>query len=149
MLTVFVALAASAVGAAIVARHRAQAAADLAALGGAALAVQGEQAACARAATLVADNGGGIVSCHLDGWDLMVAAEVVPSGVAAFAGAARASARAGPVADTMPTPVASGQPHQAGRVRLTDRVSAGPAPPRSTSFPPRLVRFVTAETLAS
>jgi secretion/DNA translocation related TadE-like protein len=113
MLTVFVALAASAVGAAVVARHRAQTAADLAALGGAALAVQGEPAACSRAATLVADNGGRIVSCHLDGWDLTVAAEVVPGGVAAFAGAARASARAGPVAGTMSTPVGRATPGQA------------------------------------
>jgi secretion/DNA translocation related TadE-like protein len=113
MLTVFVALAASTVGAAIVARHRAQTAADLAALGGAALAVQGEPAACSRAATLVADNGGRIVSCHLDGWDLIVAAEVVPGGVAAFAGAACASARAGPVAGTRSTPVGRATPGQA------------------------------------
>jgi secretion/DNA translocation related TadE-like protein len=108
VLTVVVALAASAVGAAIVARHRAQTAADLAALGGAALAVEGEQAACARAAMLVAENDGRIVACHLDGWDLTVAAEVMPSGVAAFAGAAHASARAGPVARSPLLPTGQG-----------------------------------------
>jgi secretion/DNA translocation related TadE-like protein len=98
LLTVFVAVAVAAVGAATVARHRAQAAADLAALGGAALAVAGEPAACARATALAADNGGRILSCRLDGWDLIVSVEVMPAGIAALAGTARASAKAGPVA---------------------------------------------------
>ena len=97
LVIVVAALAAVAVGAAIVARHRAQAAADLAALAGAAHAVEGQDAACAWAARLAADNGGQLVACSLDGWDLTVSAAVAPAGVAALAGTASASARAGPV----------------------------------------------------
>jgi secretion/DNA translocation related TadE-like protein len=102
LVTVLMALAVAAAGAAMVARHRAQAAADLAALGGAGHAVEGEETACAAAAELVADNGGRMVSCHLDGWDLTVTAEVVPANVAALAGSAHASARAGPVESRAP-----------------------------------------------
>jgi secretion/DNA translocation related TadE-like protein len=103
LVTVLVAMAATAVGAAIVARHRAQAGADLAALAGAAHAVEGEEVACARAAELVQANGGRMVACHLEGWDLTVSAEVVPASVAALAGTAHASARAGPVEGEAPT----------------------------------------------
>ena len=49
LVTVLVAIASAAVGAAIVARHRAQAAADLAALAGALAALDGVEVACARA----------------------------------------------------------------------------------------------------
>ncbi len=100
LVSLSLALASAAVGAAIVARHRAQSAADLAALGGAVVAIQGTGPACGRAASLVAANGGRLVSCRLDGLDVIVTAEVTPAGVAAFAGAARASARAGPVSPT-------------------------------------------------
>jgi secretion/DNA translocation related TadE-like protein len=79
---------AAAVASAVVARHRAQAAADLGALAGAAHAGRGEAAACARAAELVRANRARPVGCHLDGLDLVITAEVGP---------ARAQARAGPV----------------------------------------------------
>jgi secretion/DNA translocation related TadE-like protein len=84
------------VGAATVARHRAQAAADLAALGAALLAWDGEATVCARAAELSAANGARLVACRLDGLDVIVTVEVAPE-VLAGVGAAQASARAGPV----------------------------------------------------
>jgi len=96
LLTVLVALASSAAGAAMVARHRAQAAADLGALAGAGRAMEGEDAACLRARGIVAANSARLVACRLDGFDLTVTTEVSPAGVAGLAGTARASARAGP-----------------------------------------------------
>jgi len=96
LLTVLVALASSAAGAAMVARHRAQGAADLGALAGAGRAIEGEDAACQRAGDIVSANGARLVGCRLDGFDLTVTAQVSPAGVAAIAGTARASARAGP-----------------------------------------------------
>jgi secretion/DNA translocation related TadE-like protein len=86
-------VALAAVGSALVARQRAQAAADLGALAGATLVIQGEAAACGRAGELVGANGGRLGACRADGLDLVVTAEVEVAGV----GTARASARAGPV----------------------------------------------------
>jgi secretion/DNA translocation related TadE-like protein len=100
LVAIMLAALAAAVGAAIVARHRAQSAADLGVLGGAVFAVAGEPAACERAADLVQANGGRLVSCQLEGWDLVVSVEVRPSRVAAWVGVAQASARAGPVEDS-------------------------------------------------
>jgi secretion/DNA translocation related TadE-like protein len=97
LITVLVALAVVAAGTAMVARHRAQAAADFGALAGALHAIEGDAPACAQAAELVAANGGRLAACQLDGLDVTVTAEVAPAGVAAFAGLARATARAGPV----------------------------------------------------
>ncbi len=95
LVLVLVAAATALAGAAMAARHRAQAAADLAALAGALLAWDGEPAACDRAADISARNGAQLVACRLDGLDLVVTAEVTG---AAHVGVARASARAGPVA---------------------------------------------------
>jgi secretion/DNA translocation related TadE-like protein len=96
LLTVLVALGSAAAGAGVVARHRAQSAADLAALAAAARAAEGEEAACGRADEIATVNGAHLVACRLEGFDVTVTAEVTPAGVAAFAGSARASARAGP-----------------------------------------------------
>jgi secretion/DNA translocation related TadE-like protein len=85
---VLLGVVAATVASAVVARHRAQAAADLGALAGASRAAQGEAVACARAAELVRANRARLVGCRLDGLDLVVTAEV---------GLARATARAGPV----------------------------------------------------
>jgi secretion/DNA translocation related TadE-like protein len=85
------------VGAAHVASHRAQAAADLGALAGAARAIEGSAAACARAAELVAANGAGLVDCRLDGLDLTVTVQVSAAPMAGVGRAATATARAGPV----------------------------------------------------
>jgi secretion/DNA translocation related TadE-like protein len=92
---VVVAVTLALVAAATVARHRAQAAADLAALAAALRAWDGETAACARAAEMTARNGARLVACGLDGFDAVVTVEV-PAGVSRW-GLARASARAGPV----------------------------------------------------
>jgi len=96
LVVVLAAAALAAVGSATVARHRAQAAADLTALAAAQRAVEGETAACTRAAEVSALNGARLVACRLDGLDMIVTVDVVPAGGAAW-GAARASARAGPV----------------------------------------------------
>ncbi|WP_341865314.1 Rv3654c family TadE-like protein [Mycobacterium scrofulaceum] len=77
-------------GAVVVARHRAQAAADLAALAAAARLPAGAEAACARA-TAVARAMRTDASCAVDDLDVVV---TVRAGV--FGGAASAAARAGP-----------------------------------------------------
>jgi secretion/DNA translocation related TadE-like protein len=97
LLTVLVGLASAAAGAAVVARHRAQLSADLGALAGAAHILEGESMACQRATEVVVANGAHLVGCRVDGLDLLVAAEVTPAGIAALAGRARATARAGPI----------------------------------------------------
>jgi secretion/DNA translocation related TadE-like protein len=90
-------LAGAVLGAAHVARHQAQSAADLAALAGAARAVEGPQVACARAAELVMANGARLTGCTLDGLDLTVTVEVSPAPALDFGRPATATARAGPV----------------------------------------------------
>lgn len=77
------------------AQHRAQAAADLAALTGAAVAWDGQTAACDRAAAVSARAGARLVACRLEGLDVIVTVEV-PAGLGARR-SAEASARAGPV----------------------------------------------------
>lgn len=79
-------------GAVVVARHRAQAAADLAALAGAARLPSGSAAACARATDVARSMGIGAAQCAVEQLDVVVTVEV-PVG---FAGAATAAARAGP-----------------------------------------------------
>jgi len=103
LLTVAFGVAIAGVGAAVVARHQAQAAADLGALAGAMHALEGEDVACRHAAEIVAANGGRLTACLLSGFDVLVTAEVAPSGYAALAGTARASARAGPAAPHLAT----------------------------------------------
>ncbi len=87
-------------GAVLLARHRAQVAADLAALAGAALVLRGEQAACNRAIELVYANKAELVSCEVIGADLLVRVSFqVRAGPLLGAGTGRA--RAGPVAATI------------------------------------------------
>jgi secretion/DNA translocation related TadE-like protein len=88
------------VGAAVVARHQAQAAADLGALAAAVHAVEGQEAACARATAIVTANGGRMVSCQVEGLEAVVGAEVDAAGLAATFRPASAKARAGPVTST-------------------------------------------------
>jgi secretion/DNA translocation related TadE-like protein len=90
-------LAGAAVGAAHVASHRARSAADLGALAGAARAIEGSDAACARAAELVSDNDARLTDCRLDGLDLTVTVEVIAAPAAGLGMVATATARAGPV----------------------------------------------------
>jgi secretion/DNA translocation related TadE-like protein len=79
-------------GSVVVARHRAQAAADLAALAAAARLPSGVLAACARATAVAHEMRVDNTQCGVDGLDVVVTARVP----VAFAGVARAAARAGP-----------------------------------------------------
>jgi len=81
-------------GSAVGTRHRAEAAADLAAVAAAAHALEGLDAACAKAATVTAAMDVTLAVCRLDGWDAVV--EVNAAAMAAL-GSAHARARAGPV----------------------------------------------------
>jgi secretion/DNA translocation related TadE-like protein len=75
-------------GSAVVARHRAQAAADLSALAAAARLAQGVDAACSQAAVIADAMSAAVADCTVDGLDVVITVEV---------GKARAGARAGPV----------------------------------------------------
>ncbi|ORA09184.1 helicase [Mycobacterium angelicum] len=86
--------AAAYLGAAVVARHRAQSAADLAALAGAAWLPHGPTPACARATAVGREMRVTATRCVVDALDVVVTVEVA----VAFGGAARAAARAGPAA---------------------------------------------------
>lgn len=83
------------VGAAAVTRHRAEAAADLAALAVAAYALDGS-AACDRAGRVAGRMGVRLSRCALDGWDAVVEVAATPPGFIARFGTVSARARAGP-----------------------------------------------------
>ncbi|GGM05321.1 Rv3654c family TadE-like protein [Nakamurella endophytica] len=83
-------------GAAAIARHRAEAAADLGALAGAAKVLDGAAAACSAASALVARNGARLVECDLQGWDVVVRAEAAAA-VGVLSATVVGRARAGPV----------------------------------------------------
>lgn len=80
-------------GAAVVARHRAAAAADLGALAAASAAVQGRSAPCAEAAAIVSAGGSRLESCEVSGWEARV---VVSAAAGLLDQRATARARAGP-----------------------------------------------------
>ncbi len=81
-------------GAAVVARHRAQAAADLAALAAAQRLAAGPATACGHAKAVAAEMRINITGCAVDDLDVVVTTEVrLPVG---GWGSARAAARAGP-----------------------------------------------------
>ncbi len=83
-------------GAVTVARHRAEAAADMAALAAARLAPQGLDQACAAADQLSTRNGARLVDCRTTGLDVLVTVRIEMS-LAGLRGAAQAHARAGPL----------------------------------------------------
>jgi len=93
-------------GAAVVARHRAAAAADLAALAAAGWAVNGAEAACARAGDIARAMGATLAGCALDGWEAQVTVQVRPPFLPLVDGVAEARARAGP--EPTPPPGAAG-----------------------------------------
>jgi secretion/DNA translocation related TadE-like protein len=99
MMTALIAMtvACAYLGAAVIARHRAQAAADLAALAAAGRLVQGADAACAHAVALATAMDTSVVDCSAADLDVVVAVEVPVSLGRLGAGKARAVARAGPV----------------------------------------------------
>ncbi len=80
------------IGAVVVARHRAQAVADLAALAAAARLPAGAEAACAQASTVARAMRVDDVGCRVDDLDVVVTVHVA----AVFGGVAEAAARAGP-----------------------------------------------------
>lgn len=82
-------------GAAVVARHRAQSAADTAALAAAGALPSGVAAACARSEALTERLMVRQTSCSVEGLDVIVAVEA-PIGFAGGVVAAQAAARAGP-----------------------------------------------------
>ena len=84
-------------GSAVVARHRAQAAADLAALAAAARLPSGAVAACVRATAVARAMRVDDAQCRVDDLDVIVTVSITVRLGAAFRGAARAAARAGPV----------------------------------------------------
>lgn len=88
---------ASALAAVAVARQRAAAVADLAALAAAQHALEGPGAACARASRIAASDGGVVLRCTLVGDVVQVVAQVRPPGPLGRLGAATSRARAGPV----------------------------------------------------
>lgn len=88
--------AAVCLGSAVVARHRAQAAADLAALAAAAWLPSGTGAACQRAATVVRRMAAECADCRVDGLDVVVTVEIPVVFANWHVGPARAAARAGP-----------------------------------------------------
>jgi secretion/DNA translocation related TadE-like protein len=104
-------------GSAVIARHRAEAAADLAALAAAGVAVEGAEAACDRAGEVAAAMGGTVTSCGLVGWDALVEVRV-PTEVA-LPGIDGATGRA-----------------RAGPVPWTSAADLDPAPPVAEDIPP-------------
>ncbi|MEU7674501.1 Rv3654c family TadE-like protein [Micromonospora taraxaci] len=87
----------AAIAVAGMADQRAMVAADLGALAGAAMALDGDVAACASAADIVARNAGRMVGCHLDGLDVLVTVEVAFTPLPGLTRVATSTARAGPV----------------------------------------------------
>jgi secretion/DNA translocation related TadE-like protein len=82
---------------AVVTRHRAESAADLAALAAAATAVAGEDQACEEARWVTQQMDVDLRSCRLSGWDALVEVAAKPPAALSLFGPAAARARAGPV----------------------------------------------------
>lgn len=84
-------------GAVLVVRHRAESAADLAALAAAGRAVAGERFACDLAQRITDRARVRLVSCRLEAWDALVVVAADAGGPFSGAGTVTARARAGPV----------------------------------------------------
>lgn len=81
---------------ATVARHRVEAAADLAALAGAAEVLSGREVACGRAARIAAANGALVQTCELLDLDLRVTVKMAVA-IGPISASAVGRARAGPL----------------------------------------------------
>jgi secretion/DNA translocation related TadE-like protein len=79
-------------------RHRAESAADLAALAGAADAVSGTDVACGRAGEVARSNGAELTSCTWQGWAVTTTVTRPCGCLLSVAGPAVGRARAGPAA---------------------------------------------------
>lgn len=82
------------VAGAVIARHRVETAADLAALAGATRVLAGD--ACERAGVIAAANGARVDECTLDGLDVRIIVSA-PVSLGVLGGEVAARARAGPV----------------------------------------------------
>ena len=85
------------VGSAVIGRHRAQAAADLAAVAAAARLADGASAACSRASALALAMRTTVTQCVVEELDVAVTVEASVQFGRIDVGPARATARAGPV----------------------------------------------------
>jgi len=85
------------VGSAVIARHRAQAAADLAAVAAAVHLANGTGAACSQASTLARAMSAAVAQCVVEDLDVVVTVETSLPLQLIGVGPARATARAGPV----------------------------------------------------
>ena len=126
-------------GAALLARHRAESAADLAALAAAREAVRGEAPACRRAVEIAAAMGGEVARCRLVGWNALVEVRVVLP--FALPGLTTASGRA------MAGPSTAGQARvgersmgTAGRAAAARAVARGRAAPLAGRFAAPMAR---------
>jgi secretion/DNA translocation related TadE-like protein len=81
----------------VIARHRAQAAADLAALAAAVYVADGSDAACAHAASLAHAMGTTVTQCAVEHLDVIVTVDAAVALGRFGTGPARATSRAGPV----------------------------------------------------
>jgi secretion/DNA translocation related TadE-like protein len=88
-------------GTAAVAREQAETAADLGALAGAAVVLNGPDSACRAAATVVGLNGGAVSECTVDGADVLISV-TVDAAFGPMTRHAQARARAGPTARQSP-----------------------------------------------
>jgi secretion/DNA translocation related TadE-like protein len=88
------------VGAAVIARHRAQSAADLAALAAAGRLARGAEAACAHASAVAAAMHAAATDCIVEELDVVVSVDVRVELGRFGVGPARARARAGPAGTT-------------------------------------------------
>lgn len=93
---VSIALGIMVIGSAIVARHRAQASADLAALAAAGRLASGVEAACNAAASVAGAMHSAITTCRVEDLDVIVGVEVAVDLGRWGLGSARTAARAGP-----------------------------------------------------
>ncbi|HVQ52021.1 MAG TPA: Rv3654c family TadE-like protein [Mycobacterium sp.] len=84
------------VGSAVIARHRAQAAADLAAIAAAMHLAAGTGAACSQAAALASAMSAAVIRCEVEDLDVVITVETRVSLGRIGGGVARATARAGP-----------------------------------------------------
>lgn len=84
-------------GSAVIARHRAQAAADLASLAAAARLGQGVDAACTQAAVVALAMRTAVAHCAVEDLDVVVTVDAAVTLGRFGVGPARAAARAGPI----------------------------------------------------
>ncbi|WP_237048157.1 Rv3654c family TadE-like protein [Lentzea guizhouensis] len=94
LLLIVVATAGAQIGAAVIARHRVNGAADLAALAAAARLAEGDQHACEQAKRVAGENGGVLGSCAVNGWEVVVEVSMTTP-----FGPVSARSRAGPAED--------------------------------------------------